>query len=254
MTEERKQRNTPAEVDEEALREILESEPDPADEEWAELPPGEDFPEDTSEEECSEEDLSEEDPAEEDLSDVSEKDAAKLEKELTKAEKGLKYGQRFLIYLIAFLAVAWVLFFKVIGITHMPTEDMEPRIDGGDLLVFYRLDKDAAFQDVIIFEKEVDGRKMLLVGRVMAAPGDTVDINANHQLVVNGNVIVEEAIYYSSTYKRGDRVSYPLTLEEGQYFVLTDNRDTGVDSRYFGPVSRDEVLGTVIMLFRRNKL
>lgn len=250
MTEEREQKNGLSEADEENLREILSSEPDLTDEEWAELPPGEDFPEEDSEAEDSE------DSSEEDLPTPTEEEAAKLEKQLTKAEKGLKNGQRFLIYLVAFLVVAWVLFFKVIGLTHMPTEDMEPRIDGGDLLVFYRLDKDAAFQDVIVFEKDIDGsgKKTLLVARVMAVPGDTVNINANHQLVVNGNVIVEDTIYYTSTHRRGDRVSYPLTLGDGQYFVLTDNRDTGMDSRYFGPVSRDEVLGTVITLFRRHKL
>ena len=239
MTVDNKVENRSKEVDEESLREILEAEPDVEDDDWAEIPDPEDEAED-----------------EEDLPGTVEEDPDKLEKELSRAEKGMKNGQWFLIYLIGFLVVAWILFFKIIGVTHMPTEDMEPRIDGGDLLIFYRLDKDAAFQDVIIFEKDIDGsgKKQLLVGRVMAAPGDTVDINDNHRLVVNGNVIVEESIFYMETSKRGDRVTYPLTMGEGQYFVLVDRRDTGVDSRYFGPVSKDEVLGTVITLFRRNKL
>ncbi|MBO4697299.1 MAG: signal peptidase I [Lachnospiraceae bacterium] len=175
-------------------------------------------------------------------------------KKLAKDEKGLKNAQRFLIYLIAFLAVVWILFFKIIGITHMPSDDMEPRVDAGDLLVFYRLDKKAAFQDLIVFEKVIDGKKTLCVGRVMAAPGDKVEITDDNRLVVNGNVIIETAKFYTALQKRGDRVTYPVTLGEDEYFVLADNRSQGMDSRYFGPVSRKEILGTIITLFRRNKL
>ena len=56
-------------------------------------------------------------------------EADKLVKELAKEETGLKNAQRFLIYLAILLVVLWILFFKIIGITHMPTEDMSPRID-----------------------------------------------------------------------------------------------------------------------------
>ena len=70
---------------------------------------------------------------------------------------------------------------------------------------------------------------------------------------LNGNVIVETSNYVLTS-KRGDRVSYPLTLAEGEYFILSDNRENGVDSRYFGTVTKDEILGTVITLIRRNKL
>ena len=188
--------------------------------------------------------------------DPDEEDTDKLEKELAGAEKGMKNAQWFLIYLLVFLAVVWILFFKIIGITHMPTEGMEPRIDAGDLLVFYRLDREPKFRDVIIFEKDIegDGTKTLMVGRVMAAPGDTVDINEYNRFVVNGNVIVESESYIRETAKRGDRVTYPITLGEDEYFILSDNRAQGVDSRYFGPVSKKEILGTIITLFRRNKL
>ncbi len=173
--------------------------------------------------------------------------------QLSKDEKGWKNEQRFLVCLIAFLVVIWILFFKIIGITHMPNDSMEPRVDAGDLLVFYRLDKKASFQDIIVFEKKIDGKKTLCVGRVMAAPGDTVDISDDHRLVVNGNSIIEYGSYYTALYKREDRVNYPITLGPDEYFVLADNRDQGVDSRYYGPVNQKEILGTLITLFRRNK-
>ena len=182
-------------------------------------------------------------------------EADKLVKELAKEETGLKNAQRFLIYLAILLVVLWVLFFKIIGITHMPTEDMSPRIDAGDLIVFYRLDRTPKFQDVVVFEKDIDGsgKKTMMVGRVMAVPGDTVDISAGNHLIVNGNSIVEPMIY-TLTPRREDRVAYPLTMGKEQYFILVDSRQNGMDSRYFGPVSKDEILGMVITLVRRTKL
>ena len=182
-------------------------------------------------------------------------EADKLVKELAKEETGLRNAQRFLIYLAILLVVLWVLFFKIIGITHMPTEDMSPRIDAGDLIVFYRLDRTPKFQDVVVFEKDIDGsgKKTMMVGRVMAVPGDTVDISAGNHLIVNGNSIVEPMIY-TLTPRREDRVAYPLTMGEEQYFILVDSRQDGMDSRYFGPVSKDEILGMVITLVRRTKL
>ena len=41
---------------------------------------------------------------------------------------------------------------------------------------------------------------------------------------------------------------------EGQYFVLADHRTDGKDSRFFGIVEKDEILGTVITIVRRNSL
>ena len=179
-------------------------------------------------------------------------DAEKLAKSLAKEEKGLKNYQWFLIYLAAFLLVIWVLFFVIIGITHMPNGDMSPRVDAGDLLIFYRLDRTPAFGELIVFEKEVDGKRQMLVGRVIAVPGDTMDINAGNRPVVNGNALIEQDIF-RETPRREELVNYPLTLQKDEYFVLVDSREEGVDSRYFGPVNKSEILGTVITLIRRHK-
>ena len=182
-------------------------------------------------------------------------DTDRLMKQLDKAEKGFKNYHWFLIYLVIFLVVVWVLFFKIIGITHMPNTDMSPRVEAGDLLIFYRLDRDASFQELVIFEKVIPGEtdKRLMVGRVIAAPGDTIEINDSNRPIVNGNVLVEDKIYYD-TPKRDEMVNYPLTLGEDEYFILVDSRKEGLDSRYFGPVKKKEILGTIINIIRRNKL
>ena len=43
-------------------------------------------------------------------------------------------------------------------------------------------------------------------------------------------------------------------MQAGEVFVLADFRNGGADSRFFGPVKEQEILGTVITLVRRNHL
>lgn len=177
-------------------------------------------------------------------------------KKLNRAEKGVKEYQFFVIRLVVFLAVVWILFFQIIGVTHMNSGDMYPRLDSGDLLLFYRLDKNVKAQDVIVINKvtpDSGGKKELFICRVVAVGGDTVEITEDQQLLVNGNAVVESNIFYRTPPYEG-YTQYPIVLRTGQCFVLADSRVGGNDSRWFGPVNKKEILGTVITVIRRNNL
>ena len=191
----------------------------------------------------------------EELTGQSLEKEAKLKKQLRRSEKGVKEYQYFIIRLAVLLLLIWALFFQVVGLTHMPSGDMYPRLDLGDLVLFYRLDKDVRAQDVIAIEKTTPDTKetKLFICRVVAAQGDTVEITDEGRLKVNGNVMIEPNIFYATPRYEG-YTEFPLTLGPGECFVLADKRDGGADSRYFGPVSRDEILGTVITIVRRNAL
>ena len=186
-----------------------------------------------------------------------EESADKLIKKVGKSERSVKSYQRFIIRLLILIVVIWILLFQIVGITHMPSGDMYPRIDSGDLVLFYRLDKDPKAQDIMVIQKEVeiDGvkSKQLFICRVVAVAGDTVQITDGERLVVNGNTMIESNIFYNTPRYEGF-VDYPLTLGEGECFVLSDSRNGGTDSRFFGPVLKEEILGTVIMILRRNNL
>ena len=65
--------------------------------------------------------------------------------------------------------------------------------------------------------------------------------------------MIESGIFYS-TYPYQGYTEYPLTLKAGECFVLADSRQGGADSRFFGPVKQEEILGTVITILRRNNL
>ncbi len=180
--------------------------------------------------------------------------SAKTMKKLKNSEKSVKHYQFFIIRLIIILIVLWVLFFKVVGITKMPNGDMFPRIDQGDFILFYRLEKNFKAQDVVVIEKvtpDSNGKKQIFVCRVVAVAGDTVEITDNQLLIVNGDTMIESNIFYQTPRYEGF-TEYPITLKEGEIFVLADMRNGGHDSRYFGPITKDDIIGTVITILRRN--
>ena len=187
------------------------------------------------------------------LLEEQEKIDAKSDKtvdKLKKSEKSVKHYQWFVLRLLLLIIVIWVLFWKVVGITRMPNADMYPRVDAGDMVLFYRLEKNIKAQDIVVMEKatpDSGGETQLFICRVVAAPGDTVEITGNDRLVVNGNTMVESTIYEGF-------LEYPVTLGSDEYFVLADSRNGGADSRYFGPVKKGEIEGTVITILRRNNL
>ena len=194
--------------------------------------------------------------------EVSEKEESseELQKKLKKSERSVKKYEWLILRLLIILVIIWVLFFVIIGLTHMPSGDMYPRVDSGDLVLFYRLDKDVKAQDIIVINKvtpDSNGKKETFILRVVAVEGDTVEIKDN-SLIINGNAVVESNIFYNTTEYDDNSgksyVDYPITLGEGQCFVLADYRNGGEDSRYFGPVDKSEILGTVITILRRNNL
>lgn len=198
-----------------------------------------------------------------------------------------------IIKTVLLLVVTYVLLFKIVGVTVMPNGDMYPRIDSGDLILYYRLDKDVKAQDIIVLKQDGDALRRMVseregdapnmtirlssqkggllrslaemlglvlaeneemyVCRVVAAEGDTVEITDAGSLLVNGNSMYENNIFYPMTVYTGF-TEYPLTLGKDQCFVLADKRNGGADSRFFGPVDKDQIMGTVITIVRRNSL
>ncbi len=166
-----------------------------------------------------------------------------------KARRGMNDFQWFAMQVLIFVIVLYVLFAHIVGITTMPSADMYPRIDSGDFLMFYRLDKDPKAQDIVVFEKN-DTR---YVGRVIAVQGDTIEITKDGAVIINGFSMMETNIFYE-TFPLEGFTTYPLKLGPGQCFIMMDQRQGTEDSRYFGPVNYNELEGTVISVMRRTNL
>lgn len=121
---------------------------------------------------------------------------------------------------------------------------MRPTAGDGDLVLTTRVIDSLESDDLVVYEE--DGKQVL--GRVVAQPGDTVEITDDGELKVNGNE--QASVTQGSTTKGSSSIVYPITLEEGQYFVLNDDRDDVSDSREYGAVGLNAIQGKVIALLR----
>lgn len=162
-----------------------------------------------------------------------------------KKSASLKEDILFLVLkLLIFLVLIAVMIFFVFGIYRCSDNMMSPAFKDGDLVIYYRLQKEFQPSDTVIIEK--DGETQ--IRRIIAKPGDSVEITADG-LKINGYLQQETGIY-TETLPYTEGISFPITLEENEYFVLGDNRSGAKDSRIYGAVKKDEIKGTVITLLR----
>lgn len=101
--------------------------------------------------------------------------------------------------------------------------------------------KDPQRGDIIIFEYPNDPSTDF-IKRVIGVPGDIIEVR-NKQLYRNGEPVKEEYIRFTEP----DRIQPirdnfgPVTVPQDKYFVMGDNRDNSMDSRFWGFVSRSAV-------------
>ena len=100
----------------------------------------------------------------------------------------------FFIRLVILLIFLWLLFGVLFGITPMRGNDMLKRISAGDLLLYYRLEKNFNSGDVLVFRKQ--GK--ISTGRVVAHGGDSVEITGDGELKVNGSIVIETNVFYKT--------------------------------------------------------
>ncbi|MBS4961390.1 MAG: signal peptidase I [Lachnospiraceae bacterium] len=162
-----------------------------------------------------------------------------------KKSASLKEDILFLVLkLLIFLVLIAVMIFFVFGIYRCSDNMMSPAFKDGDLAIYYRLQKEFQPSDTVIIEK--DGETQ--IRRIIAKPGDSVEITADG-LKINGYLQQETGIY-TETLPYTEGISFPITLEENEYFVLGDNRSEAKDSRIYGAVKKEKIKGTVITLLR----
>lgn len=192
------------------------------------------------------------------LPGIKKKETARLQSENSnkqsvpaedKQEKKDRAEIRLFLKRLAIFVIAMVLIFTfVFRIRVVPNDDMKPAIRIGDFELIYCLPSARRVGQVIYYEK--DGQKRN--GRIVAVPGDTVEIK-NNSLFINGNITTMATDYYSTPAYEGE-VIYPLKLGDDEYFVLSDYREGAQDSRNMGPVRNNEIIGNVITILRRSQI
>lgn len=117
--------------------------------------------------------------------------------------------------------------------------DWIPGVDGADAREFKPF-SDPERGDVIVFDPPVSSSKPY-IKRIIGLPGETVEIR-DGTVFIDGEPLDEPYVTEGTT-DCGQRNCGPLEIPEGHVYVLGDNRRNSSDSRYFGPVPIDSVLG-----------
>ena len=121
----------------------------------------------------------------------------------------------------------------------------------GDIVVFVE-DEDVAssfFKKLGVLYQDMFGKitgntyRTRLVKRIIGVPGDVINI-VDGRVYVNDQLL-EEAYVEDLTFAKV--IEYPVTVPEGHYFVMGDNRDVSRDSRHFGMIAFDHIEGKAFL-------
>ena len=152
------------------------------------------------------------------------------------------------LYLLIVLLLSYLFVHYVGQRTVVNGASMEDTLWDGDNLfvdkISYRFHDPERF-DVIVF-KYTHKDNTYYVKRVIGLPGETVQIDNTGSIYIDGNLLEEH--YGTEVIKDPGIASEPITLEEGEFFVLGDNRNNSLDSRssLVGFVDEHYLLGKVI--------
>lgn len=106
--------------------------------------------------------------------------------------------------------------------------------------------------DIIVFEYPIEPEKDF-IKRVIAVPGDRIRME-NKKVFINGKPQDEKYVRYESDFVFPEYVNprdnFPeITIPEGYYFVMGDNRDASFDSRFWGFVKESSIKGEALIIY-----
>jgi signal peptidase I len=155
----------------------------------------------------------------------------------------------------------------------IPSESMEPTLDVGQRVLVNRVlyhVRDPKIGDVVVFhppqgadrgnecgvkkkpdqpcpEPTPEESSTNFIKRIVAGPGDTLSVENGHP-VVNGEVAKEDFIRPCGG-GGACNLDKQITIPPDHYFMMGDNRGASDDSRYWGPVPRDWIIGQAFVTY-----
>lgn len=149
-------------------------------------------------------------------------------------------GYTILVNVLAVLLAVFFLLVFVLGISRVDGTSMSPTLSDHQIVLYSKLSTSLMRGDIAAIVTPAGSH---YIKRVIALPGDTVDIH-DGRVYVNGEE--ENSPYAVGSTEPETITDYPITLEDGMYFLLGDNREASADSRTFGPVAQGQIQGIIL--------
>jgi len=155
--------------------------------------------------------------------------------------------------LLIALVLALLIRTFVVQAFKIPTGSMRPTLLEGDRLLvnkFIYKFKDPERGDIIVFTFPQD-RKKDYIKRLIAKGGESVEIK-NGNIYINGEIVEEPFIVRSNTYYNKEPyggINEKIEVPEDSFYVLGDNSSSSKDSRYWGFVSKKDVIGKALFVY-----
>jgi signal peptidase I len=151
------------------------------------------------------------------------------------------------IKLMLFAVIIGVFLFSLMTPVIVHGASMSPTYVSRDVLLMNRVSykvSDPVRGDIIVFKSNIvgsDGKEKYVIKRVVGLPGENITIT-NGSVYINGDLYYEN--YLNDKYTDGD---VNMTVKEGFYFVLGDNRDISLDSRneLIGLIDNKKIVGKI---------
>ncbi len=162
------------------------------------------------------------------------------------------------------VALAFLLINGAVGQARViPSGSMEDTLLIGDHLIMSRIGYDAGVpftnwhvplwknprrQQIIIFKPPFDPNQPDYVKRVIGLPGDTVDVH-DGAVCINGMRLQENYTLGQTNRVEPTSIRLPYQVPPNCYFAMGDNRENSYDSRFWGCVPRNDIIGTPEMIY-----
>lgn len=171
------------------------------------------------------------------------------EEEMTPTKKALYFIWDLLKVVVVSLLIILPVRYWLIQPFYVKGASMEPTFYDHEYLIINEIVYQVGTPhrgDVIVFKYPKDPSQYF-IKRVIGLPGERVEVADNHVYIYPANsstkFILDESPYLASTVNTVGNNTW--TLGANEYFVVGDNRNFSLDSRSFGPVDKDLIIGKV---------